>query len=450
LAQATFVLPICIRCCQVLPTMMRRRCHFLVGGFADAARTSARKRRRLAAGSEQPLDSGDPRTPISRRLPKEAFLSEPKHCQAQLSPEVGGRLGQCKSEVATPYVFTPEICDSWRLVAEMCGSRCAARLAMCSRKTICLMPFDPVGQAGEYARDIMKKMLDEHRRSMPCRDYMAAQPEINAQKRAVLVEWLVAIYRYAGLSLETLHAAISYTDRCLACYRVPVSRLHLVGAAAMMIAVKVEEEYDRHYFAWDRHRRFKPQHLHALTCPSFIAEQCGGACTTEEVVRAELSLLNIFEYRLTAPTVAHFIALIQAADGCGAAQRSHIRFLAEFALMHYRMALFSPLHIAASVIFLSNRTFKREPEWSPKVARLTKLTPDMFAPCRQFLLEVKFPVAHLAKHRCRESAWVPFPAAGISEDSMAKASSQVASLFDASVDALAPGLRNSSLRSDGA
>lgn len=149
----------------------------------------------------------------------------------------------------------------------------------------------------------------------------------------------------------------------------------------------------------------------------------------------ECSILSVLECQVSVPTVANFLSHLESADGCSAAQRLHTRFLAEFALIDYDMIKFSPLHIAASVLLLSNRTFERKPEWSTKVANLTGMMPDVFLQCQQDLLDARFPLAYLWKHG-KGKGWKPFPGHGLFRQF--GTGRELASLFDASVAVLVP------------
>lgn len=72
-------------------------------------------------------------------------------------------------------------------------------------------------------------------------DYMGNQPEVNANMRAILTDWLVDVHRKFELMPETLYLTIYIVDQYLSLQPVPRREFQLVGIAAMLIASKYEE-----------------------------------------------------------------------------------------------------------------------------------------------------------------------------------------------------------------
>uniref|UniRef100_A0A803YJV4 Cyclin-like domain-containing protein n=1 Tax=Meleagris gallopavo TaxID=9103 RepID=A0A803YJV4_MELGA len=73
--------------------------------------------------------------------------------------------------------------------------------------------------------------------------YMRKQPDITAEMRAILVDWLVEVGEEYKLRTETLYLAVNYLDRFLSCMSVLRGKLQLVGTAAILLAAKYEEIY---------------------------------------------------------------------------------------------------------------------------------------------------------------------------------------------------------------
>merc|ERR1719482_401348 len=67
----------------------------------------------------------------------------------------------------------------------------------------------------EYISDISRQLFLNEEKSLPRPDYMDAQPEISANMRTVLIDWLVEVHMKHHLCLETLHLTVNIIDRYL-------------------------------------------------------------------------------------------------------------------------------------------------------------------------------------------------------------------------------------------
>ncbi|KAL1459287.1 hypothetical protein WDU94_011288 [Cyamophila willieti] len=95
--------------------------------------------------------------------------------------------------------------------------------------------------ADDYRDDIYQYLLQCERRIRPKANYMRKQPDINAEMRSVLVDWLIEVAEEYKMQNETLHLAINYVDRFLSLMSVVRSKLQLLGTAALFVASKYEE-----------------------------------------------------------------------------------------------------------------------------------------------------------------------------------------------------------------
>merc|ERR1719309_1923864 len=69
------------------------------------------------------------------------------------------------------------------------------------------------------------------------------QNSVNADMRAVLVDWLVQVQHYLKLAQETLYIGISLFDSILDKRDVEPAKLQLLGITSLYIASKMEEYY---------------------------------------------------------------------------------------------------------------------------------------------------------------------------------------------------------------
>lgn len=73
--------------------------------------------------------------------------------------------------------------------------------------------------------------------------YMEAQPELNDNIRAILVDWLMEVHLKFKLVPETLFLTVNLLDRFCSSRQVQKSQVQLAGVACMMLAAKYEEIY---------------------------------------------------------------------------------------------------------------------------------------------------------------------------------------------------------------
>nr|GME04124.1 G2/mitotic-specific cyclin S13-7-like isoform X2 [Ipomoea batatas] len=138
----------------------------------------------------------------------------------------------------------------------------------------------------DYVEDIYKfyKLSEDEGR---VGDYMAAQPEINAKMRAILVDWLVEVHRKFELMPETFYLTVNLIDRFLSMKTVPRKELQLVGISAMLIACKYEE-------------------IWAPEVNDFIMIS-DNAYVRAQVLAMEKTILGKLEWYLTVPTPYVFL-----------------------------------------------------------------------------------------------------------------------------------------------
>ena len=70
--------------------------------------------------------------------------------------------------------------------------------------------------------------------------YMSKQPKINANMRAILVDWLVEVQENFELYHETLYLAVKIVDHYLEKNNIERDQLQLLGATAVFLACKIE------------------------------------------------------------------------------------------------------------------------------------------------------------------------------------------------------------------
>jgi len=218
---------------------------------------------------------------------------------------------------------------------------------------------DDPQQVAEYAPDIYRVLQREE--GCPQPDYMSRQPHVNCKMRDILADWLVDVHKKYKLRPETLFLAIILVDRYLEKRLTPRRHLQLVGVTALLIASKFEEIY--------------PPEIKDFV---YITDK---AYTREDVIRMEVSMLNTLDFKVCSPTAMHFLERYLSLGGCAEVHRDLAQYLLELTLTDYKMVKYTPSHLAAASILLSNKLLRIHPCWTPAAVKYTRMTQDMLREC---------------------------------------------------------------------
>ncbi|XP_019197766.1 PREDICTED: G2/mitotic-specific cyclin S13-7-like isoform X2 [Ipomoea nil] len=224
----------------------------------------------------------------------------------------------------------------------------------------------------DYVEDIYKfyKLSEDEGR---VGDYMAAQPEINAKMRAILVDWMVEVHRKFELMPETFYLTVNLIDRFLSMKTVSRKELQLVGISAMLIACKYEE-------------------IWAPEVNDFIMIS-DNAYVRAQVLAMEKTILGKLEWYLTVPTPYVFLVrYIKAAAGGGADDGKEVEnmsfFLAELGVMSYSAVKYGPSMLAASAVYVARCTLNAAaaPRWTETLRHHTGFSEEEIADCAKMLV----------------------------------------------------------------
>jgi len=221
----------------------------------------------------------------------------------------------------------------------------------------------------EYLSDIYRNLQQEESQHLLQPGYLEQQCHVNPKMRAILVDWLIDVHKKYKLRPETLYLAIGLIDRFLE-KRITLRRhLQLVGVTALLIAAKFEELY--------------PPQINDFV---YVTDK---AYTKEEVIRMEVSMLTALDFVICRPTAVHFLDRYQVVNGCTEAHRSLAQYLLELTLGNHEMVKYSPSHLAAAAILLSNKLLRKQPSsWSLACMKHTKMTEQMLKKCAQEMCDL--------------------------------------------------------------
>jgi cyclin B len=219
---------------------------------------------------------------------------------------------------------------------------------------------DDPQHVAEYAPDIFNNLQRGESVHMPSPGYMDKQVQINAKMRAILVDWLVDVHRKYKLHSETLFLTVSLIDQYLELRTTTQRNLQLVGVTAMLIAAKFEEVY--------------PPQIKDLV---YVTDK---AYSRDDILKMEVSILTALQFKVCRPTAMNFLERYQLISGCTDAHRDLAQYLLELSLVDYKMIKYTPSHLAAASVLLSNKLLRR-PAWTPAAVRHTRMTEPMLKEC---------------------------------------------------------------------
>jgi len=156
-----------------------------------------------------------------------------------------------------------------------------------------------------------------------------------ASSRAGLVDWLVEVSTYLGISDITLYLAVSQLDLVLSKVEVEEGDLQLLGLACIGLASKIEEDF--------------------VPSPDLLLPLAGGLYNKGDLARMERHVLSSLNFQLRRTTAANFLhyftqLLPKEAKTVGRLARA-ILDLSLLAPWHGQVR---PSHLAGAVLTLAN------------------------------------------------------------------------------------------------
>ncbi|CAB3403304.1 unnamed protein product [Caenorhabditis bovis] len=210
----------------------------------------------------------------------------------------------------------------------------------------------------EYFADIYKYMCDRQTKVRPSSRYIAKQPDVTVEMRAILIDWFNDVTNEYGLQQETLHLATSLVDRVLSKFCVEKHRLQLVGTTALMIASKYEEIYPPELKDFSH-----------ITADTFNVKQ---------ILMMEKYLLAQLDYVVSTPTIAWFASCFARKQEASKRTKHAMEYMVDLSLMDYKMLVFRPSHIAAACLCFANVLTDCAP-WSRELEQTTSMNIEQFA-----------------------------------------------------------------------
>lgn len=226
------------------------------------------------------------------------------------------------------------------------------------------VPTTKYGPYHGYDKEIEDTLRAQEREAKPSPDYLETtqRGRMSQDARADLVSWMKAFTRHYNddLAPGTLHRAVYYADRFLSVRSVEdvaMHRLYLLGAAAVYVAAKYEDQGT-------------VRKMNAEKVARYYGHRSGGfASTKQQVLDMERALLVALDYRLGRPTAYTFVQHFTRHYGQAEVEqdlRSAAHDFADMSLLHYSCLQHNPSAVAAAAMFLARLTLK---PWYGQITR---------------------------------------------------------------------------------
>lgn len=217
----------------------------------------------------------------------------------------------------------------------------------------------------EYRKDIWKYLHElESSNYFPKPKYMLKQNDLSWGTRSILVDWLASVGAEYEMSNETFHLSVNYIDRFLSHISVVRNKFQLVGAAAMLLAGKVEEIYPIDVKEW--------------------AYLTGDAFTPRQVLKMEQLVAKVLKFKMQPPTICTFIEHFCHEHNLDTKTLNLAMYLSELVLLEGDEYLnFLPSKLAAASIALARYTLSKDKPWPKKFKEHSGYTMQQLSPVVQ-------------------------------------------------------------------
>lgn len=217
--------------------------------------------------------------------------------------------------------------------------------------------WDDHFQVSHYALDIFR-YLKEREEHFVISDYISQQKSLTKWMRSLLVDWMVEVQESFELNHETLYLAVKIVDLYLSKETISKDSLQLLGAAALFLSSKYEENNP------------------PLT-EDFLYI-CDGAYTDKQLIRMEKLVFRTINFNLGIPLSYRFLRRYARAAKIPMAILTLARYILELSLMDYSTIQFRDSKSAAAALFIALR-MNDEPGWNETLEFYSGYKIDDFA-----------------------------------------------------------------------
>ncbi|RDB30354.1 G2/mitotic-specific cyclin cdc13 [Hypsizygus marmoreus] len=200
--------------------------------------------------------------------------------------------------------------------------------------------WDDPAMVSEYVVEVCEYLKEIEQTTLPNPDYISSHPELDWEKRGILVDWILQVHARFNLLQETLFLFTNLLDRFLSSRPISLSKLQLVGITTFFIAAKYEETY-----------------APSVAEIAFLAD---GQYTVEEILKAERYILKTLDWDLRYPGPMGWLRRGSKADDCDTKARTVGKYLIEIGCLEWRLIGTVPSLLAAAAMWLARLVLGRE------------------------------------------------------------------------------------------
>ncbi|XP_022659010.1 G2/mitotic-specific cyclin-B3-like isoform X2 [Varroa jacobsoni] len=206
----------------------------------------------------------------------------------------------------------------------------------------------------QYAHDLFAYLRRREKLFVGER-YLSRQPEMTSNLRALFVDWLIQLQEVLGFNHETLYLSVKIFDRYLArsSKRIQRSEIQLLGAAAVLIASKMDERV-------------------ALSPHDFVV-LCNKKYDAQQFMKMETNILVTLNFELSMPLSYSFLRRFCRSVKMDMREMTLARFVLESSLMEISMITHCETHLAAAALLLAFEVLGRE--WNDTLTYYTGYQP---------------------------------------------------------------------------
>ncbi|XP_074041019.1 cyclin-A2 [Leptinotarsa decemlineata] len=222
-----------------------------------------------------------------------------------------------------------------------------------------------LSQCDEYKQEIWQYLRHlEERGPNPNPSYMDKQSDINWNSRTILVDWLAGVSEEYKFCDETFHLCVNYIDRFLSQISVARNKFQLVGAAAMMLATKMEEYHPVDSKEW-----------------SYLT---GDTFSSKQVLKMEQLILKVLKFRMQLPTIHGFIQHLSTEHKMDEKTIHLAMYISELVLLEGEEYLnHYPSKLASACIALARHILSKSTLWPKKLKKISGYTMKDLSPVVQ-------------------------------------------------------------------
>ncbi|XP_062868195.1 G2/mitotic-specific cyclin-B3-like [Trichomycterus rosablanca] len=195
----------------------------------------------------------------------------------------------------------------------------------------------------EYAEDIFD-YLRNREENFILTDYIHSQPDLNANMRGILVDWMVEVQENFELNHETLYLAVKLTDHYLSVTETMRESLQLLGSTAMLISAKFEER-----------------------CPPCVDDFmyiCDDAYQRREFLAMERNILQCLKFDINIPVPYRFLRRYAKVANACMETLTLARYVCELSLLELELVPERASRLASACLLLALIT-KGLGGWTP-------------------------------------------------------------------------------------